>query len=78
MFVTYCTKCNRIFYSKRIGNYCRKCGSVLTDVPSGFSEVTELSINERYRLAYRLTNEYDQLVKEAEDKRLRSSRSHNE
>ncbi len=69
MFVTYCKKCNHIFYSNRIGNYCRKCGSVLADVPSGVADVAKLSLNERYRLAYRLTNEYHKLISEAAGKK---------
>ncbi|HIU56529.1 MAG TPA: hypothetical protein IAA61_01785 [Candidatus Ornithomonoglobus merdipullorum] len=72
MIVTYCPKCNRIFYSNRIGNYCRKCGSVLTDVPLDMQSVSDMSLNERYRLAYRLTNDYDNLSSEI---RTRSDRT---
>ncbi len=64
MFVRYCKKCNRFYYSNRISNYCKKCGSVLVDVPAAFETVSNQSLNERYRLAYRLTHEYDELKKE--------------
>ena len=64
MLVTYCPKCNRMFYSNRINNYCKKCGSLLTDVPIGMEDVTNMTLNERYRLAYRLTNDYDNLTDE--------------
>lgn len=68
MFITFCKNCNRIFYSNRISNYCKKCGSVLTDVPLDLKTVTDMSLNERYRLSYRLTNEYDVLIDEANGK----------
>ncbi len=64
MQILYCTHCNRFFFTKRIMNFCRGCRKPLLDVPMKLEEFTELSANNRYRLAYRLTNEYEQLLDE--------------
>lgn len=64
MRITYCKQCNSFSYSNRISNYCRQCKKPLIEVPMNFKKFTSLSINERYRLAYRLTNEYDAVLKE--------------
>lgn len=64
MRVTYCKKCNRFFYSPAVSNYCRGCRHPAMEVPVDYGKFLELTINERYRLAYRLTNEYDRLVEE--------------
>lgn len=63
MYVRYCKKCNHFYYSNRISNYCKKCRSVLVDVPDDFSKVSSQSLNERYRLAYKLTNGYNNKAK---------------
>lgn len=67
MRITYCKKCNRFFYSPTISNYCRGCKSPVIEVPMDYGKFLELSINERYRLAYRLTNEYDTLARELKE-----------
>lgn len=56
MRVTYCKHCNRFFYSNRISNYCKICSGVLKDVPEKFDVIVKQTINERYRLAYKLTH----------------------
>lgn len=56
MYIVYCKKCNRFFCKSRIANYCRECKSVLIKVPMEKEEFFELSVNERYKLAYKLTN----------------------
>ncbi|MBQ3124617.1 MAG: hypothetical protein IJC09_04255 [Clostridia bacterium] len=56
MYVSYCKKCNHFFYKSRISNYCKECQSPLIRVPMEKEEFFKLSANERYRLAYKLTN----------------------
>lgn len=56
MYITYCKKCNHFFYQSRIKNYCSECKSLLIRVPMDQEEFFNLSANERYRLAYKLTN----------------------
>ncbi len=56
MKVTYCRECNHIYYSNRVGHYCRKCGALLVEAGGSFSEISEMNINERYKLAYELSN----------------------
>lgn len=64
MRVYYCKRCNHFSYAAKIRNYCIKCRTPLLEVPMGFDAFTKLSINERYRMAYRMTNEYDALAVE--------------
>lgn len=64
MRVYYCAACNRFSSTQHINNYCRKCRTPLIVVPMDFTEFSALGINERYRLAYRLTNEYEKLLKD--------------
>ena len=54
---TYCSKCNSFFYSNKPGHYCRRCCSVLKQLDLSYEQFAALSVNERYRLAYSLTNE---------------------
>lgn len=61
MRVTYCKQCNHFYYSNRISNYCKKCRSVLVDVPDSYETFAAQSLNDRYRLAYKLTREYKDL-----------------
>lgn len=63
MRITYCPQCNNFFYSKRISNYCKTCRTQLYLVPIPFDEFTKLSLNERYVLAYQITNDYEGVVK---------------
>ena len=37
-------------------NYCRKCGALLVEAGGSFSEISEMNINDRYKLAYELSN----------------------
>ena len=61
MHGTYCSKCNHFFYSYRLSHYCGRCGTLLVDIPLKYEEFTALSANERYRLAYELTQKYNEL-----------------
>lgn len=61
MRVTYCKQCNHFYCSNRISNYCKKCGAVLVDVPDSYEKFASQSLNDRYRLAYKLTREYKDL-----------------
>ncbi len=69
MRITYCKKCNHFFYSPTISNYCRGCKKPVVEVPMDYGDFLELSINERYRLAYRLTHEYDALAEELKQRK---------
>lgn len=60
MRIVYCSKCNSFTCSNQIKNHCLKCKSVVREVPMSFEKYSALSINERYRLAYQLTNNYEQ------------------
>lgn len=64
MRVYYCKKCNHFSYATKIRNYCIKCRTPILEVPMDFNTFAKLSINERYRMAYRMTNEYDALTAE--------------
>ncbi|GEM_PF-4929068 len=55
MYITYCTKCNKFFCTNKLGHYCRKCSSVIKHVPISYEDFAKQSANERYRLAYELT-----------------------
>lgn len=57
MYITYCRKCNHFFYKTRTENYCRECKTLLVHVPMTKEEFFALSVNERYKLAYKLTND---------------------
>ena len=59
MYVTYCPKCNRFFCFSRITHYCPKCHNVLVEAGVGYEEFMEQSANERYSLAYRLTERHE-------------------
>lgn len=56
MYVSYCKNCNKFSYVSRISNYCKECKSPVVRVPMPTEEFFELSVNERYKLAYKLTN----------------------
>lgn len=58
---TYCSKCNHFFYSYKTEHYCRRCRTLLIDIHLEYEEFAALSANERYKLAYRLTSEYNRL-----------------
>ncbi|MBQ3426333.1 MAG: hypothetical protein IJH37_04195 [Clostridia bacterium] len=53
---TYCKKCNRFYFTNKAEHYCRKCGSILNDIPPDYKEFTNMPLTERYKLAYKLTN----------------------
>lgn len=57
MNITYCRKCNHFFYQSKISHYCKNCKSVLIEVDMASEEFFKLSVNERYRLAYKLTEQ---------------------
>ena len=57
MHIIYCKKCNHFSYQSRIGNYCKECKSPVMQVNVEPQEFYNMSINDRYRLAYKLTNE---------------------
>lgn len=57
MYITYCVKCNKFYCTNRISHYCRKCSSVIVNVPISYEEFTKQSANERYRLAFELTKQ---------------------
>ena len=52
---TYCKKCNRFLYTNKTEHYCRKCGTLLAEIPMDYEQFTALSLTERYKLAYKLT-----------------------
>lgn len=56
MFIVYCKKCNHFSYMSKVSNYCKECKTPLMRVPVTMEEFSELSLNERYKLAYQLTN----------------------
>lgn len=60
MRIVYCAVCNNFTCSNRIKNHCTKCKAAVREVPMSFEKYSALSINERYRLAYLLTNKYEQ------------------
>lgn len=57
MRVIYCKKCNHFSYQSAISNYCKECKSPVIPVDVSPEEFFNLPINERYRLAYKLTKE---------------------
>lgn len=57
MRVVYCRKCNHFSFQSKTGNYCKDCKTPLVEAPVSVLEYNNMSINERYRLAYKLTNE---------------------
>ncbi len=56
MYIAYCKKCNQFFYISRIRNYCTECRTPLMRMDMSIEEFSELSLNDRYKLAYKLTN----------------------
>lgn len=56
MYISYCKKCNHFAYESRIRNYCKECKKPLMRAPVTPEEYFNLSVNERYKLAYKLTN----------------------
>lgn len=64
MIVTYCKKCDRYFYMSKRGSYCRACKAPSVQVPIEPEVFLKLPLSSRRRLAYRLTNEYDEVVRE--------------
>lgn len=57
MYIIYCKKCNHFSYISRISNYCKNCKSPVLRVPMEAEDFFNLSVNERYKLAYKLTND---------------------
>lgn len=57
MNIAYCKNCNRFSYISRKSNYCRECNAPIMMLDMSEKEFFELSLNERYRLAYKLTND---------------------
>ncbi len=57
MKIIYCKKCNHFSFQSRMSNYCKECKSPVIHVDLTPEEFYDLSINDRYRLAYKLTNE---------------------
>ncbi|MEE1350977.1 MAG: hypothetical protein UHM23_02850 [Clostridia bacterium] len=62
MYISYCKKCNQFFYISRKSNYCRECKCPIIPVPISMDEFSKMTINERYRLAYKLSNN-DNMIK---------------
>lgn len=56
MRIIYCKKCNHFFYQSRMSNYCKECKSPVIQVNITAEEFYNMPINDRYRLAYKLTN----------------------
>ena len=56
MYIAYCKKCNQFFHISRIRNYCNECRTPLMRMDMSIEEFSELSLNDRYKLAYKLTN----------------------
>ncbi len=63
MIITYCRKCNHFYTSNRISNYCKSCKAPTLTVDMEYSEFYNMDINDRYKLAYKLTAEYDKKFK---------------
>ena len=57
MYVAYCKKCNHFSYLTRISNYCKECKNPIIKLDISMEEFVDMSLNERYKLAYKLTNE---------------------
>ncbi len=57
MFVTYCKRCNKFAFQSRRGNYCRECRGPLMILDIPYEKFSEMTLNQRYRLAYKLTHE---------------------
>ena len=57
MYVAYCKKCNHFSYLTRISNYCRECKKPIIRLDISVEEFANMSLKERYKLAYKLTNE---------------------
>lgn len=55
MYITYCKKCNHFYYQSKVSHYCKNCRSVLAEVDIPPETFFKLSANDRYRLAYKLT-----------------------
>ena len=56
MYIAYCKKCNQFFHISRIRNYCTECRTPRMRMDMSVEEFSELSLNDRYKLAYKLTN----------------------
>lgn len=44
-------------YQSKISNYCKECKNPITPVDISPEKFFDMPINERYKLAYKLTNE---------------------
>lgn len=55
MKVTYCTQCNVFFFTHSNAHYCRSCHTPIFVLPMDLKTFSDLSLNERYKLAYKLT-----------------------
>lgn len=58
MHVTYCPVCNTFLYTNSKMHYCRKCRTLISVLDIDYMEFSRLSVNERYKLAYQLTEEH--------------------
>ena len=56
MYIAYCKKCNQFSYISKTRNYCKKCKTLLICPEITVEEYNNLSVNDRYKLAYKLTN----------------------
>ncbi len=59
MYIAYCKKCNHFTYISKTTNYCKECKAPLMRVDISVEEFSRLSLNERYKLAYNLTNNHE-------------------
>ncbi len=57
MQIIYCKKCNHFSFQSRMSNYCKVCNTPVMNVDVSPEEFYDMPINERYRLAYKLSNE---------------------
>ena len=57
MYVAYCKKCNHFSYLTRTSNYCKECKQLIIKPDISVEEFAKMSLNERYKLAYKLTNQ---------------------
>lgn len=56
MHITYCKNCNNFSYVSKESHYCKECKNPIIKVPVKPEEFFDMPINERYKLAYKLTN----------------------